>query len=162
MSVTPTLVSSTRDGSQPPEGEVQELDEVISTMCRWISATKPSSDSAAVTPEGGTPDGDACGHDESPAMRYVSIVCSGETLATKPICDVSGCGWAGRSARAKLARSHIWDGSLEAFRKSDGITVFIFAHGLWVDVEVKSMYVLLIQRINTSNWYLLVMLRYQN
>lgn len=94
LSVTPTLVSSTRDGSQPPEGEVQELDEVISTMCRWISATKPSSDSAAVTPEGGAPDGNGRGHAESRAMRCVSTVCSGEALATKPICDMSGwMGW---------------------------------------------------------------------
>ena len=74
-----------------------------------------------------------------------------------------------------VARSHMWDGSLETFRKSGGITVFIFAQGLGVDVEVgteecvysvralrASIDVMLIQRIDTSNWYLLVVLRYQN
>ena len=116
VSVTPAIVSSTRDGSPPPEVEIQEPVEVIPTMYRWISTIK-SPDSAAMTTEGGVRDeGVDVDMNESRAMRLMFSVpvCAfppdvqAQTadqvrvpLVTKPICDVGGCG---RSRKYRLVQ----------------------------------------------------------
>lgn len=93
VSATPAVVQSARDGSEAPEGEVFEPVELIPTMYRWISTTKPLP--GDVEPASWEADG---------RMKLtfsvpVSILPQGTTPPSeiqvppveKPMCDVSGC-----------------------------------------------------------------------
>ncbi|KAL4068508.1 hypothetical protein V8B97DRAFT_1872981 [Scleroderma yunnanense] len=110
VSVTPAIVSSTRDGSQPPEGEIQEPVEIIPTMYRWISTTNPPEPSAMTAEDGAIHEGT----DVKMRLMFSVPVCAlpsnvdahmgGQLrvpLAMKPICDVSGCG---RSRKYRLVK----------------------------------------------------------
>ncbi|KAG9311508.1 hypothetical protein JVU11DRAFT_7710 [Chiua virens] len=94
VSATPAVVQSTLDGSEAPEGEVLEPVEIVPTMYRWVSSTKPISGNAEP----------ASRDDKDGRLRLtfsvpVSILPHGgvptpqATLppAEKPVCDVSGC-----------------------------------------------------------------------
>lgn len=111
VSVTPAVVSSTRDGSQPPlEAEMPEPVEVIPTSYRWISTIKPPPAAATLTSTSTSED--VAMRDNNVAevkmrMTFSVPVCVlpaehvparvGQVRmppATIPICDVSGCGHA--------------------------------------------------------------------
>ena len=94
MSATPAIVQSARDGSEAPEGEVFEPVELIPTMYRWISTTKPLP--GEIKP--------AARDDSDGRMKLmfsvpVSVLPQdaappSETRlpsVEKPVCDVSGC-----------------------------------------------------------------------
>jgi Ino eighty subunit 2 len=88
MSATPAVVQSARDGSEAPEGEVLEPVELIPTMYRWISTTKP-------LPGGAEPD-DSDGRMKLILSVPVSVLAAppSETRlppVEKPVCDVTGC-----------------------------------------------------------------------
>ncbi|KAI5994882.1 hypothetical protein F5J12DRAFT_785688 [Pisolithus orientalis] len=79
VSVTPAVVSSTRDGSQPPlEAEMPEPVEVIPTSYRWISTIKPPPAAATLT---------STSTSEDVAMRDNNIAEVRMPPATIPICD---------------------------------------------------------------------------
>ncbi|KAG8216626.1 hypothetical protein J3R82DRAFT_6814 [Butyriboletus roseoflavus] len=93
VSATPAVVQSTRDGSEAPEGEVLEPVELIPTMYRWISTTKPLPGDAEPASQ------QADGRMKLTFSVPLSILPQDTTppsevrmLPTeKPLCDVSGC-----------------------------------------------------------------------
>jgi Ino eighty subunit 2 len=100
VSVTPAVVQSAREGSEAPEGEVFEPVQLIPTMYRWTSTTKPPPVVAAEGTEAASQD------DSEGKMRLmfsipVSVLPPEGTVpqaseakptpSIKPICDVSGC-----------------------------------------------------------------------
>lgn len=106
VSVTPAVVASTRDGSPPPDGEMQEAVDIVPTMYRWISTTKPPDPMTAE--HGAAVEGVDVKMTEPAEMKmrvmFSVPVCAlppniqaqvgGQVkapLAMKPICDVSGC-----------------------------------------------------------------------
>lgn len=109
VSVTPAVVSSTRDGSQPPlEAEMPEPVETVPTSYRWISTIKPPAVAMLTTTS--TCDDVAMDDDGTEIKMRLTFsvpVCAlpaERVLAqagqvrippgTIPICDVSGCGHA--------------------------------------------------------------------
>ncbi|KAG6379920.1 hypothetical protein JVT61DRAFT_10486 [Boletus reticuloceps] len=94
VSATPAVVQSTRDGSEAPEGEMPESIELIPTMYRWISTTKPLPGDA----EPGSRD-ETLGRMKLRFSVPVSVLPPDATLpsetrlppAEAPVCDVSGC-----------------------------------------------------------------------
>ncbi|KIK82156.1 hypothetical protein PAXRUDRAFT_832373 [Paxillus rubicundulus Ve08.2h10] len=100
VSVTPAVVQSAREGSEAPEGEVFEPVQLIPTMYRWTSTTKPLPAAAAEGTEA------ASQNDSEGKMRLmfsvpVSVLPPEGTAprasevkptpSIKPVCDVSGC-----------------------------------------------------------------------
>ncbi|KAG6330673.1 hypothetical protein ID866_8416, partial [Astraeus odoratus] len=122
VSVTPAMVSSTRDGSPPPEGELQEPVEVAPTMYRWISTTKKPSPGTTTTTTTGAEaleEGKNVKTSEPAPMRltFSVPVCAlppdgvqGQDgvvrppSTAKPICDVSGCG---RARKYRLVKDWV-------------------------------------------------------
>ncbi|KAI6006897.1 PAPA-1-like conserved region-domain-containing protein [Pisolithus albus] len=110
VSVTPAVVSSTRDGSQPPlEAEMPEPVEMVPTSYRWISTIKPPAVAVLSTTSACDDDVAMNGGGTEVKMRltFSVPVCAlpaehvqaqvGQVRmppATIPICDVSGCGHA--------------------------------------------------------------------
>ncbi|KAH0834657.1 hypothetical protein J3R83DRAFT_10167 [Lanmaoa asiatica] len=93
VSATPAIVQSTRDGSEAPEGEVLEAVELIPTMYRWISTTKPLVGAAEPVSQ------EADGQMKLTFSVPVSVLPQDTTPPSdvkmppteKPVCDVSGC-----------------------------------------------------------------------
>ncbi|KAG6379902.1 hypothetical protein JVT61DRAFT_10466 [Boletus reticuloceps] len=91
---TPADAQSTRDGSEAPEGEIPESIELIPTIYRWISTTKPLPGDA----EPGSRD-ETLGRMKLRFSVPVSVLPPDATLpsetrlppAEAPVCDVSGC-----------------------------------------------------------------------
>jgi len=94
VSVTPAVVASTRDGSPPPDGDVQEPVEITPTMYRWISTTRPPVEGMVTEPA-----------EMKMRLMFSVPVCAlppniqaqvgdqvNAPVAMKAICDVSGCG----------------------------------------------------------------------
>ncbi|KAI6104162.1 hypothetical protein F5141DRAFT_171301 [Pisolithus sp. B1] len=108
-SVTPAVVSSTRDGSQPPlDAEAPEPVETIPTSYRWISTIKPPA--AAMLTTTSTCDDVAMSDERTEVKMRLTFsvpVCAlpaehvqaqvgqvGIPPGRIPVCDVSGCGHA--------------------------------------------------------------------
>ena len=101
MSATPAVMHSAQDGSEAPEGEVFEPVELIPTMYRWISTTKPLPGAA----EPASRD-DSDGRMKLIFSVPVSVLAAppSETRlppAEEPVCDVSGCA---RARKYRLVR----------------------------------------------------------
>ncbi|KAF8438897.1 hypothetical protein L210DRAFT_980080 [Boletus edulis BED1] len=94
VSATPAVVQSTRDGSEAHEGEMPESIELIPTMYRWISTTKPLPGDA----EPGSRD-ETLGRMELTFSVPVLVLQPDATLPSEtrlppveaPVCDVGGC-----------------------------------------------------------------------
>lgn len=94
MSATPAVVQSTRDGSEVPEGEVPEPVELIPTMYRWISTTKPLPGDAEPSSRDDA-DGRMKLRFSVPASILPQAAAPPSEMrlppAEKPVCDVTGC-----------------------------------------------------------------------
>ncbi|KAG9311518.1 hypothetical protein JVU11DRAFT_7721 [Chiua virens] len=93
VSATPTVVQPTRDGSEAPEGEVLEPVEIVPTMYRWVSSTKPISGNAAPASRDDKDGQLRLTFSVPVSILHGSVPTPQATLppAEKPVCDVSGC-----------------------------------------------------------------------